>query len=167
MLSRVKNSKTIKTLLYRMVRDNQVTCSEYRVVSYLRAIGIAKLAYQDDLIIFTSPIIRDCLLQVFYPMYDSIQEIMGLGEPLPQKYMLTVLLKALSYIKAPEILDPLVTYSKGLAEATVHAELYRILHALFRNQSITILTETRVVSCSDDRRMRCDIWMKTLFAEFG
>ena len=53
-----------------------------------------------------------------------------------------------------------------MAEATVHAELYRILHALFRNHPIIILTETRVVS-SADRRMRCDIWMKTSFAEFG
>jgi hypothetical protein len=56
-------------------------------------------------------------------------------------------------------------YSKGLSEAAIHAEIYRILHSLFRNQHVRILTETKVVKSSD---MRCDIWIKTqALTEFG
>jgi hypothetical protein len=104
------------------------------------------------------------LLREFYPTYGTIDEIVIISHPTPANFMQTVLLKALRHIKVAEILDPLVTYSKGLAEAAVHAELYRILHAFFRNQSATILTETRVVTSSD---MRFDIWIKTLLTEFG
>jgi len=114
MITRVNSSKKIAGVLHVLVRDNQVKCLEDRLVSFLRAVGIAKPSYHPNFITFTSPIIRDCLLQKF--------------------------------------------------EAAVHAELYRILHAFFRNQSVTVLTETRVVSSSD---MRCDIWMKTPLAEFG
>jgi hypothetical protein len=164
MLGRVKASKKIAGVLYILVRDNQVNCTEVRVESFLRAVGIAKPSNEGNLLTFTCPIIRDCLLQEFYPAYDTINEIAVFCDPFPVNYLPNVLLKALSYIKAAEILDPLVTYSKGLAEAAVHAELYRILHAFFRNQSVMVLTETRVVSSS---AMRCDIWMKTSFAEFG
>ena len=163
MLGRVKASKKIASILHILVRDNQAKCTEVRLESFLRAVGIAKPLY-DNMITFTSPIIRDCLLQEFYPAYDYISELVGLFNPLSVGFLQSVLLKALSYIKAAEILDPMVTYSKGLAEAALHAELYRILHAFFRNQSVTVLTETRVVASSD---MRCDIWMKTSFAEFG
>jgi hypothetical protein len=62
-------------------------------------------------------------------------------------------LKALSHIKVAEILDPLVVYSKGLAEAAFHAGIYGILHAIFRNPDVIILSETRVVASSD---VRCD-----------
>ena len=80
-------------------------------------------------------------------MYDNINEIIALNDPTPSNFIQTfVLLKALSQIKPAEILDPLVTYSKGLAEPACHAELYRILHAFFLNQSVAILTETRVVN---------------------
>lgn len=164
MITRVNSSKKIAGVLHVLVRDNQVKCLEVRLVSFLRAVGIAKPSYHSNFITFTSPIIRDCLLQKFYPAYDTINEIAAFCDPTPVNYIQTILLKALSHIKAAEILDPLVAYSKGLAEAAVHAELYRILHAFFRNQSVTVLTETRVVSSSD---MRCDIWMKTPLAEFG
>ena len=163
MLGRVKSSKKIARVLHLLVRDNQVNCTEVRLVSFLRALGIAKPIYQDNFITFTSPIIRDCLLQQFYPACESINNVI-FWEQIPVNFVQTVLLKALSHIKAAEILDPLVAYSKGLAEAAVHAELYRILHALFRKQLVTILTETRVVTSSD---MRCDIWIKTPLAEFG
>lgn len=43
----------------------------------------------------------------------------------------------------------MVTVSLRLAEAAFQHELYRILHSMFRNQAIKILTETRVVSNSD------------------
>ncbi|KAI8892507.1 hypothetical protein BC833DRAFT_625755 [Globomyces pollinis-pini] len=167
MVRRVKSSKKIAGVLHVLVRDNQVKCSEVRLVSFLRAVGIAKPSFHAaNFITFTSPIIRDCLLQKlkFYRAYDTINEIATFCDPTPVNYIQTILLKALSHIKAAEILDPLVAYSKGLAEAAVHAELYRILHAFFRNHSVAVLTETRVVSSSD---MCYDIWMKTEFAEFG
>ncbi len=55
-------------------------------------------------------------------------------------------------------MDKLVTYTKGLSEAAIHAELYRILHSLFRADQIQVLTETKVVESS---AMLCDIWMTT------
>ena len=164
MISRVKSSKKIARVLHVLVRDNQVECSEVRLVSFLRAVGIAKPSYHANLITFTSPLIRDCLMQKFYPAYDNIDEIAPFCYPTSVNYIQTIILKALPHIKAAEILDPLVSYSKGLAEAAIHFQLYRILHAFFRNQSVIVLPESRVVSLSDSR---CDIWMKTSFAEFG
>jgi hypothetical protein len=164
MIARVKSSRRIAGVLHALVRDYEVKCSEVRLVSFLRAVGIAKPSHHANCITFTSPIIRDCLLQEFYPVHDTINEIVAFCDPIPVNYIQTILLKALSHIKVAEILDPLVGYSKGLAEAALHAEMYRILHSFFRNQSVTVLTETRVVSSSD---MRCDIWIKTSLAEFG
>ena len=165
MLDRVKNSNKIERVLHVLVRDNEAKCEEIRLASFLRAIGIAKPSfYKTKFINFTSAITRDCLLQEFYPIYDTINEIVDFYDPTPENFIKTVLLKALPRIKAAEILDPLVVYSKGLAEAALHAELYRILHSFFRNQPVAILTETRVVTSSD---MRCDIWMKTELSEFG
>jgi hypothetical protein len=166
MIARVKSSKKIAGVLHVLIRDNEVKCSEVRLVSFLRSVGIAKPSCHGDanLITFTSPIIRDCLMEKFYPAYDDIDESAPFCDPTPVNYIQTILLKALPHIKAAEILDPLVAYSKGLAEAAVHFQLYRILHSFFRNQSVVVLTECRVVALSD---MRCDIWMKTSFAEFG
>jgi surfactin synthase thioesterase subunit len=67
-------------------------------------------------------------------------------------------LKAIPFIKAPQLLDKLVTYTKRLSEAAIHAELYRILQPLLRADQIKVLTETKVVESS---AMRCDIWMTT------
>ena len=68
-------------------------------------------------------------------------------------------------------MDPLVLFSRGLSEAALHAEIYRILHSFFRNQKgVSTLTETRVISSIDDpksKNCRCDIWIKTSFSEFG
>ena len=58
MLGRVKASKKIARVLHDLVRDHQVNCSEVRLVSFLRAVGIAKPTYQDNCVTFTSPIIR-------------------------------------------------------------------------------------------------------------
>ncbi|KAI9348531.1 hypothetical protein BDR26DRAFT_853418 [Obelidium mucronatum] len=166
MLDRVKSSKQIADTLHVLVRENQVTCHDIRLASFLRAVGVARPWSQidDNTLTFTSPVIRDCLLQHFYPPYDMINEIIGFANPPPSNFLCSVLLTAIKYIKAPEILDPLVSYAKGLAEAPFHAELYRILRALFRKQYVAVLTETRVVSSSD---MRCDLWLKSSLVEFG
>jgi hypothetical protein len=59
----------------------QVNCTDVRLASFLRAVGIAKPTYQDNFLTFTSPIIRDCLLQEFYPVYDNINEIPAPYDP--------------------------------------------------------------------------------------
>lgn len=165
MVSRLQSSKKITAVLHTLVRDNQVLCPETRLASFLRAIGVAKLmSDRTDWLTFTSPIFRDCLLRQFYPPCDDIIETIDISDSTPLNYMVSVLLKALPYIKAREILDPLVTYTKGLAEAALHAELYRIIHAFFRNQDVSILTETKVVEGSD---VRCDLWLRAGLAEFG
>lgn len=75
------------------------------------------------------------------------------------------MLEAIPFIKAPQLLDKLVTYEKGLSEPALHAEIYRILHSLLRPDQIQVLTETKVVESS---AMRCDIWMTTqTLTEFG
>ena len=111
MLESVEPSKKIARVVHVLVRDNQVNCEKVRLVSFLRAVGIAKLFQHSNFITFTSPITRDCLLLEFYPMYDNINEIIALNDPTPSNFIQTfVLLKALSHIKPAEILDPLVTY---------------------------------------------------------
>jgi hypothetical protein len=63
MMSRVKSSRKIAGVLRCLVRDNQVEFSDVRLVSFLRAVGIAKPSYNPNVISFTCPIIRDCLLK--------------------------------------------------------------------------------------------------------
>lgn len=161
MLERLKSSLKIKDMLYKLVRDNELRCPDDRLVSFLRVVGVAKHSFQSDVFTFTCPIIRDSLIREFYPGTDTIGPY--IWNPAPSNYLCAILLQAIPYVKIAGILDPLVTYSKGLAEAAFHFELYRILHSMVGSQ-VTILTETRVVSNSDQR---CDIWMKTNLAEFG
>ncbi|KAJ2987126.1 hypothetical protein HDV02_006347, partial [Globomyces sp. JEL0801] len=163
MIESASSSKKIAHELHVLIRDNHVKCSEDPLVSFLRAIGIAKPSYPTGYLTFTSPIIRDCLLEKFYPAYDNINEIISFCDPTPANYIQTILLKALSHIKATEILDPLVIYSKGLSDAAIHSELYRILRAFFRTEAVAVHTECRVVSSS----MRCGIWLKTSLSEYG
>lgn len=163
MLSRVKSTKKITNLLFLLVREKIIVCTDNRYVSFLRSVGIAKLL-GDDTIMLACPIIRDALLQNFFPASDDILETVQIPGTLPINYALSILLKAIPYLKATQLLDPLVYYAKGLSEASIHAEIYRVLHSLFRNQPIRILTETRVVKDSD---MRCDIWLKLALLEFG
>jgi hypothetical protein len=164
MLDRVKTTKKITSLLLLLVRQYKARCTDNRYVSFLRAVGVARPMEFEDWIILSSPIVRDALLQEFYPACNDIEEIIFIPDSLPTNYALSVILKAIPYMKAAELLDPLVMYAKGLSEASIHAELYRILHSLFQNQPITILTETKVVKSTD---MRCDLWMNFSLSEIG
>lgn len=166
MMDRAKSSKNqIASFLHQLVMLYTAVCKDHRVAAFLRAVGVAKLFSEPNVLTFTSPIIRDCLLQQFYPPYGSIEQVAILPDPVPFYFMRSILLKAVSFIQAQVILDPLLSYAQGLSEAAIHAEMYRILHSMFRHQcDVTILTESRVVTSSD---MRCDIWIKNSLVEFG
>lgn len=72
MLVQVKSSKKVKRVLHVLIRDYKVNCNDVQIVSFLRAVGIAKLTYQNNFITFTSPIIRDFLMQEGYRAEDAI-----------------------------------------------------------------------------------------------
>lgn len=157
MLELVKSSRSVKEVLCTMVRYNRVTCSNTRLTSFLQAVGIAVPGNSSNHFLFNSPIIRDCLLQHFYPPYGNISNTIEPPDANSENYMLRVLLEAIPAIEYTTISDALVTYEKGLLEAAAHAELYRILSALFRNQPVVVRTETKVVINAEDR---CDLWLK-------
>ncbi|KAJ3293780.1 hypothetical protein HDU79_011897 [Rhizoclosmatium sp. JEL0117] len=155
-LQTAQASKTAKSALHRLVRDNEVHCEE-RISSFFRAVGVGYRPDNHDGIYFSSPIIRDALLQQFYPSCDNVTAFVDIPKSPPSNFLESLLIKVLPYIKAEEILDPLAVIKKGLGEAAVHAETYQILHSLLRQADVRILTETRVVK---DSKMRCDLWLK-------
>lgn len=160
LMNLAKNSKKqVGKFLHHLVTLYTAVCKEDREASFLRAIGIAKLHVQPNVLTFTCPIIRDFLLQQLYPPSSSIEQVAIPSDPVPPFFMRSALLKAISFIDAP-----LVSYPEGLSQAAVHAEMFRILKSMFRNQSVTILSESRVLASSD---MRCEIWIKNSLVEFG
>jgi hypothetical protein len=170
MINRLKNSKTVKEILLNLIRNNEVECSKFRIIAFFLAIGLAKVVpspkRNSEKLTFTAPLIRDALI---YEMYPSCldQHI----DPYPWSSIPTgsvlkcLILKAATHIQAKQVLDGLVQYAKGLAEAAVHAELYRILFALLRLDNVSVLTESRVAGNSN--KARCDLWIKANLVEYG
>lgn len=157
-------SRLLKDALQMLARDFYGVCSDSRVTKYLRAIGIAIPVEGSKWITLSSPIIRHTLLTQFFPPFDEIEELYDVPNELPRNYLRKLILASLRYFKASVLLDPLVRFKKGLSEASVHAELYRILHSLLRQAGVDVLTETRVVPSSD---VQCDLWIKNSSIELG
>ncbi|KAI9315777.1 hypothetical protein BDR26DRAFT_981906 [Obelidium mucronatum] len=123
MLDQVKSSKVTADTLHVLVRENQVTCHNSRLASFLRAVV---------------PLFATTYLSTF-------------------THVMTQSTKSLAYqVHLRQI--------SCLAAAPFHAELSRIIRALFRKQHVSVLAETRVVSSSDTRY---DLWLKSSLVEFG
>ena len=74
----------------------------------------------NNLITLCIPIIRDALLQELYPAYDGILQTEKNSDEFPTNYVLSIILRAITYVKSPQLLGDLAMYAKGLNEAAYY-----------------------------------------------